>query len=286
MIGVFDSGYGGLTILRALTDQLPEYDYLYLGDNARAPYGSRTATDIYTFTRQGVDFLFRHGCQLIILGCNTASAIALRKIQQEWLPNYWGQRRVLGIIAPTVEQITGVAWSQDKQYLSAPLGKLAVGVLTTQATAQSKSYEQEIHKRNPSLVVLSQPCPGLVEAIEAHDAVASSQLTEKYLRELMKHGSVDRKLTAVLLGCTHYELIAENIRRLLPSDVRLYKQPTIVAKSLVKYLKKHLEIEGKIAKQKNRHFFTTGSILEVNQHSSTYFGQDISFQKAIINTSS
>lgn len=283
MIGLFDSGYGGLTILHGILDELPEYSCLYLGDNARAPYGSRSSEEIFEFTKQGVDYLFSHGCALVILACNTASASALRKIQQEVLPAQYPDKKVLGILVPTIEQITGVPWKQTSHSMSA-LGVASVGVLATEATVKSNSYADEIHKRNPSIRVFQQACPGLVEAIEAgEDVYVITTMVSGYVAQLKKQVPPNAApISAILLGCTHYALIADLITKLLPPEVRLYEQPRIVATSLKKYLAAHPEIEQKLDRKKERIFVTTGNSNDVSAQSQKYFGQSIQFKSAAL----
>lgn len=283
MIGLFDSGYGGLTILHGILAALPAYSYIYLGDNARAPYGPRSADEIYTFTRQGVEYLFGEGCDLVILACNTASANALRRLQQELVATHHPDKRILGILVPTIEQITGVAWKQTKQTVSASLGRTTVGVLATPATVASGAYPVEIHKRNPSITVIQQACPGLVEAIEAGESLeAIDSLLEKYFMLLEAQVSASASLSAVLLGCTHYALVANRIRNFLPPAVALYEQPSIVAKSLKKYLAAHPEIEQQFDRQGQQIFLTTGIDIDVSAHSSQYFGRQLTFRTVVI----
>lgn len=280
MIGLFDSGYGGLTILHGILDVLPQYSYVYFGDNARAPYGSRPPEEIFEFTRQGVAYLFNQGCPLVILACNTASASALRRIQREVLPVHYPDKRVLGILVPTIEQITGVHWSQTEHTMSA-LGTTTVGVLATEATVASGSYEHEIHKRNPSMRVVQQVGEGLVEAIEAGaEPETIRPLVARSLDSLfarVPEGAA--AFSSLLLGCTHYALIADVIRELLPNHVKLYEQPQIVAKSLKKYLDTHPEIANQLESAGLRHFVTTGLAEVVSEHSRQYFGQSIIFKK-------
>lgn len=284
MIGVFDSGYGGLTILRALIKELPQYSYWYLGDTKRAPYGDRTTQEIYEFTRQGVDYLFKQGSTLVILACNTASAVALRKLQQEWLPTHYPDRRILGILVPTVEQITGVPWASKNQGVSATAGTITIGVLGTAQTIISRAYELEIHKRNPSLRVIQQACPGLVETIEAgEDEDALAALVKNCVDQLQEQASTSgTKLSAVLLGCTHYELIAGIIRQQLPPSVRLYNQPAIVAASLATYLTRNTDLAAKLEQTGERVFLTTGDPVHTSQHSARYFGEAINFEPVVL----
>jgi glutamate racemase len=280
-IGMFDSGYGGLTILRELVNQLPQYSYIYLGDNARAPYGDRAPEEIHEFTKQGVDYLFKQGSTLVILACNTASAVALRRLQQEWLPEHYPDHRILGILVPTVEQITGVPWSNKEPALSASLGTITVGVLATEQTVRSGAYEMEIHKRNLSIKVVPQACPGLVAAIE-QDAPAEkiTIIVAGCLQQLQQHVTAQRTtLHAVLLGCTHYELIADMIRQQLPAEVELYEQPVIVAKSLAEYLAAHENLVAQFEQASPPVFLTTGDPARISANSQRYFGEAVSFDR-------
>lgn len=280
MIGLFDSGYGGLTILQGMVKALPQYSYMYLGDNARAPYGSRSSEEIFAFTRQGVEYLFAHGCELIVLACNTASATALRRLQKEVLPQKYPDKKILGILVPTIEQITGVPWQQITHSMSA-IGVATVGVLATEATVQSGAYAEEIHKRNSSIQVLQQSCPGLVEAIEAgEDESVLRTLVQGYLDQLYAQAPGGAEsLSAILLGCTHYALIADLIRSQLPAHVHIYEQPQIVANSLKKYLEVHPEIAQGLDQSGQRQFFTTGDPADINHHSARYFGAPITFSQ-------
>ncbi len=236
-IGVFDSGYGGLTILRSLRQHLPEYDFLYLGDNARAPYGTRSFDVVYRFTLEAVQALFSYGCPLVILACNTASAKALRSIQQKDLPSIDASRRVLGVIRPTVEKLPDVSRSGH------------VGVLATPGTIASHSYKIELAKYAPQLSVCELACPmwvPLVENSEA-DGDGADYFVEKYCRQLMDR---DPLIDTVVLGCTHYPLLIPKIRRYLPEDVNVLAQGDIVAESLADYLRRHPEMECRLTRNK------------------------------------
>ncbi len=275
MIGVFDSGYGGLTILRALIDHLPQYAYAYYGDNAHAPYGTKRPDEIYELTKIGVAYLFEQGAHIVILGCNTASAAALRRLQQEWLPQHYPDRRVLGIVVPTIEQITGIDWRHTKP-ITTPISKehFTVGILATPATVISQAYPQEVHKRNPSIRVIQEACPGLVEAIEAKQDEEVQRLVQIYTQNLQKSAP---NMQAVLLGCTHYALIADQIRRCFPENVKVYEQPEIVAISLAKYLMRNPEMVQPEAKTSPPRFFTTGDPSSVSQKASHYFEKEVIF---------
>lgn len=261
MIGVFDSGYGGLTILRELVKQLPQYDYLYLGDHARAPYGDRTPEEIFQFTLEGAEELFARGCPLVILACNTASAAALRRIQQDLLPTKYPDRRLLGILVPTIEQLEA---------------GVTVGILATAATVRSNAYVKEAAKKNPGVTIVQQACPNLVPLIErgATDEELRPEV-RGYLKTLIDQ---DERIQTVLLGCTHYALIAEMISQELLKGVKLLGQSTIVAEALVDYLRRHPEMDARLTKVGSRTFTTTGDANEVWRLGSTFFGQPITFE--------
>lgn len=243
-IGVFDSGYGGLTILHGIRQLLPQYDYLYLGDNARAPYGPRSYDVVYEFTRQAVRKLFEMGCQLVILGCNTASAKALRSIQQNDLPEWDSNRRVLGVIRPTAEII----------------GKLTrnnhVGLLATEGTVKSQSYDMEIHKLWPDIKVTGQACPfwvALVEYDEA-DSPGADYFVKKRLDQLMQK---DPDIDTIILGCTHFPLLMPKILKYTRPGVTIVPQGEYVASSLKDYLHRHTEMDARLTKGGTVRYYTT-----------------------------
>ena len=229
-IGIFDSGYGGLTILEQIRKELPGYDYLYLGDNARTPYGTRSFEVVYRFTLQCVEYLFGQGCQLVILACNTASAKALRTIQQNDLANIDPNRRVLGVIRPTVEEVGKLTKTKH------------IGLLATSGTVLSDSYPLEIHKIDPDIVVSSEACPLWVPLIEnnEHQNEGADYFVKKYIRNLLNQ---DSQIDSVILGCTHYPLLCNKIARELPEGVKIISQGEIVAGSLADYLQRHPEME-------------------------------------------
>jgi len=243
-IGVFDSGYGGLTILHGIRQLLPQYDYLYLGDNARAPYGPRSFDVVYEFTRQAVMKLFDMGCHLIILGCNTASAKALRSIQQIDLPQIDPERRVLGVIRPTAEVIGDLTQSRH------------VGVLATEGTIKSESYTLEIQKLHPDILVTGVACPFWVPLVEYNeaDSPGADYFVKKRIDQIMR---LDPKIDVLILGCTHYPLLMPKILKYLPAGVRVVPQGEYVAESLRSYLERHPQIEGKCSKGGNVHYLTT-----------------------------
>jgi glutamate racemase len=243
-IGIFDSGYGGLTILHGIRQLLPEYDYLYLGDNARAPYGPRSFDVVYEFTRQAVVRLFEMGCHLVILGCNTASAKALRTIQQNDLPKIDPERRVLGIIRPTAEVIGDLTTSKH------------VGVLATEGTIKSESYDLEIHKLFPDIKVSGVACPFWVPLVEYNeaDSPGADYFVKKRIDEIMRK---DSDIDTIILGCTHYPLLMPKILKYLPAGVRVVPQGEYVAESLKQYLERHPNIEAKCSKGAGVHYLTT-----------------------------
>ena len=243
-IGVFDSGYGGLTILREMRRRLPDYDYLYLGDNARAPYGPRSFDVVYKFTLEAVRYLFAQGCPLVILACNTASAKALRTIQQNDLPQIDPTRRVLGVIRPTVEHLGEM--SRDGH----------IGVFATAGTVRSQSYDLEVAKLFPDFTVDSQACPMWVPLVENHEAdgEGADYFVNKYVGELFtKRGDID----TVLLACTHFPILYDKIRRAVPEGVNVVCQGEVVAESLANYLRRHPEMESRLDRGGTCRYLTT-----------------------------
>ena len=264
-IGVFDSGYGGLTILRGIRQLLPEYDYMYLGDNARAPYGSRSFEVVYQFTRQAVLRLFERGCHLVILGCNTASAKALRSIQQRILPELAPDRRVLGIIRPTAEIIGQLTKTRH------------VGILATEGTIRSKSYNMEIQKLWPDISVTGQACPlwaAIVEANEA-DSPGADYFVKKRIDQLMR---LDPDIDAIVLGCTHYPRLMSSIVAHVPQHVRIVPQGQYVAASLSDYLQRHPEMEKKLTKHGQCHYLTTESEEKFKENAQIFLHEHINVQ--------
>ncbi|RYZ00720.1 MAG: glutamate racemase [Chitinophagaceae bacterium] len=264
-IGVFDSGYGGLTVLRSLVDRLPEYDYLYLGDNARAPYGNRSFDTVYRYTLQCVEWLLEQGCPLIILACNTASAKALRTIQQNDLARLDPNARVLGVIRPTAEVIGNYSKSG------------AIAVLATNGTVQSGSYLLEIEKFFPAISVAQEACPMWVPLIEnnEHGGPGADYFVKRHVDKVLReHPSVD----TLLLACTHYPLLRDKIRALLPEGVQVLGQGEIVAESLADYLERHPEIETRLTKQRIRTFFTTDAPSDFDNKATYFFGEEVSAQ--------
>ena len=262
-IGVFDSGYGGLTILDKIREVLPEYDYIYLGDNARAPYGTRSFEVVYEFTRQAVNKLFDMGCHLVILACNTASAKALRSIQMNDLPQIDPARRVLGVIRPTVECVGEISKNQH------------IGVLATAGTIKSESYPSEIHKLFPEIQVSGTACPmwvSLVENNESQDEGAD-YFIRKYIDQLL---SKDPQIDTVILGCTHFPILLPKIRQYIPDHISVIAQGEYVAESLKDYLKRHPEMDAKCTKNGNCQFYTTEAEEKFSESASTFLKQQIS----------
>ena len=262
-IGVFDSGYGGLTILDKIREVLPEYDYIYLGDNARAPYGTRSFEVVYEFTRQAVNKLFDMGCPLVILACNTASAKALRSIQMNDLPQIDPARRVLGVIRPTVECVGEISKNQH------------IGVLATAGTIKSESYPFEIHKLFPEIQVSGTACPmwvSLVENNESQDEGAD-YFIRKYIDQLL---SKDPQIDTVILGCTHFPILLPKIRQYIPDHISVIAQGEYVAESLKDYLKRHPEMDAKCTKNGNCQFYTTEAEEKFSESASTFLKQQIS----------
>ena len=262
-IGVFDSGYGGLTILDKIREVLPEYDYIYLGDNARAPYGTRSFEVVYEFTRQAVNKLFDMGCHLVILACNTASAKALRSIQMNDLPGIDPARRVLGVIRPTVECVGEISKNQH------------IGVLATAGTIKSESYPLEIHKLFPEIQVSGTACPmwvSLVENNESQDEGAD-YFIRKYIDQLL---SKDPQIDTVILGCTHFPILLPKIRQYIPEHLSVIAQGEYVAESLKDYLKRHPEMDAKCTKNGNCQFYTTEAEEKFSESASTFLKQQIS----------
>jgi glutamate racemase len=263
-IGVFDSGYGGLTILKNLRSRLPGYHYLYLGDNARAPYGNRSFDVVYTFTLQAVKALFERGCSLVILACNTASAKALRSIQQNDLPYIDPSRRVLGVIRPTIETVPALTHTNH------------VGIFGTPGTIASHSYKLELEKFSPQITLTELACPMWVPLVENREASSpgADYFVEKYCNELM---SRDSQIDTVVLGCTHYPLLMPKIRKYMPQNVNIIAQGALVADSLADYLKRHPEIDSRCMKspQGACDFLTTENPEKFNELASLFLSSPV-----------
>lgn len=261
-IGIFDSGYGGLTVLKEIKNLLPEYDFIYLGDNARTPYGTRSFETVYEYTLQSVKWLFSKGCPLIVLACNTASAKALRTIQQKYLPEFNTEKRVLGVIRPTAEIIGN--YSDSKH----------IGVLGTKGTVKSESYLIEIEKSFPGIKVHQHACPMWVPLVEnnEYNSEGADYFIKKDVNELLEQSP---EIDTILLACTHYPLLLEKIKKHLPGNIKVISQGMIVAKSLEDYLLRHPEIERKCSKNGDVDFFTTDSTTDFDKHSEIFFGEKV-----------
>lgn len=265
-IGVFDSGYGGLTILKQIRETLPEYDYIYLGDNARTPYGTRSFEVVYEFTRQAVEKLFEMGCHLVILACNTASAKALRSIQINDLPLIDPARRVLGVIHPTAECIGEITRSRH------------IGVLATAGTIKSESYPLEIHKLFPDITVSGEACPMWVSLVENNEAdgPGADYFIKKSIDQLV---SKDSLIDTVILGCTHYPLLLPKIKQFMPEGIQIVTQGEYVATSLKNYFQRHPEIDEKCTKGGNTIFCTTEAEEKFTESASIFLNEAISVQR-------
>ncbi len=268
-IGIFDSGYGGLTIMSEIRKRLPQYDYVYLGDNARNPYGTRSFDIVYEYTREAVKHLFDMGSPLVILACNTASAKALRTIQQCDLPQWDASRRVLGVIRPSVEAVSGNTRTR------------AIGIMGTQGTVDSESYPMEIEKSWPDVRVFQQACPMWVPLVEngEFDKPGADYFVEKYTRELLaKSNDID----TIILACTHFPLLAPKIEKMLPEGVRLLSQGRIVADSLADYLTRHTDMEARLSRGGTSKFLTTESATKFEYTARLFFPDDISVEHVSI----
>ncbi|MCR4314682.1 MAG: glutamate racemase [Candidatus Uhrbacteria bacterium] len=266
MLGVFDSGFGGLTVLKPIHQRLPTLSTIYLGDNARAPYGVRSQEEIFQFTLEGVRFLFERGCPLVILACNTASAQALRRIQQDMLPLEYPDRRVLGVVRPAAEYLAKHA--------------TRVGLFATPATVESAAYVHELYDLNPTIKVTQVACPGLTDLIEAgrQDSPATDTLVAGCVRQLL---ATDEHIQEVLLACTHYPLVESVFRAHLPQAVHVLSQGDIVAASLESYLARHPKLDEQLQKTGERKYFTTNGS-DVSGLASMFYGQEIQFEKVVI----
>ncbi len=261
-VGVFDSGYGGLTVLKEIVQKLPQYDYIYLGDNSRAPYGNRSFETVYQYTLQCVKWLFGKGCPLVILACNTASAKALRTIQQHDLPRIDPSKRVLGVIRPTSEIIG--KFTKNGQ----------VGVLATRGTVQSQSYIIEINKFFPDIHVEQEACPMWVPLVEnkEHEGHGADYFVKKNIGALLRK---DRNIDTILLACTHYPLLKKKIEEYVPVGIKIISQGEIVAGSLVDYLLRHPEMEHRLSRYTHRDFYTTDDTISFDGHAETFFGEPV-----------
>ena len=268
-IGVFDSGYGGLTVLKEIVKELPQYSYLYLGDNARAPYGPRSFETVYHYTLQCVEWFFSQGCSLVILACNTASAKALRNIQQKDLPNIAPDKRVLGVIRPTTE-VLGQYTHTNK-----------VGIVGTTGTVQSQSYPIEIAKFYPDIKVYQEACPMWVPLIEnnEYNNAGADYFVEKHLQNLLKQ---DADIDTLLLACTHYPLLMDKLRNFTPAHITILSQGEIVAKSLADYLQRHPAIENKCLQSGTLEFYTTDDTTDFDNKATIFWGDKVQSKHAVM----
>ena len=259
-IGVFDSGFGGLDVLKEIVNKLPQYNYNYLGDSARAPYGNRSQEMVYNFTVRAVDFLFSRDCQLIILACNTSSSEALRKIQREYLPKYYPDRRVLGVIIPAAEKAV------DKTR------NCCIGVIGTQGTVTSGAFKRELKKLNSGIKVFQNACPLIVPIVEAgeQDSEITELVLKNYLNPLIK-----KHIDTLILGCTHYGLLEDKIRKIVGENINIIAEGKIVAEKLKDYLDRHPEIETKLSKKSTIKFLTTDLTDRFKILGSRFFGKKI-----------
>jgi len=282
MIGVFDSGFGGLTIHRALIDALPDHDFVYLGDNINSPYGTRDPLDVLNLTCRGMDRLIAEGCTVMIAACNTAAAVSMRWIQQQWLPALYlrdgVKRNALSIVVPTIEAATGLDWYEEKRLHDGVPQGAVVAVFATERTVATKTYPFEIRKRRPDINVVQQPCPKLAGAIEAgmpQDALRA--LVGEYVSALMKNLD-GRAPESVILGCTHYPLVADIFAEALPAGIPIIHQPETTAAALIPYLQKHPEYA--VGRSGKRRFLSTGYAPDALQLIEKFWGSPLAFDRA------
>ncbi|MBU1165145.1 glutamate racemase [Patescibacteria group bacterium] len=264
MIGIFDSGIGGLTVVKEVLKTLPDYQILYLGDTARLPYGNRSQALIYKFTVQAVDYLFKQGCQLVIIACNTASSEALRKIQQEWLPKNYPDRRVLGVIRPVVEEAAKVS----------RFGR--VGVIGTRGTISSESYIKELKNQKQDVIVSQAACPLLVPIVE--EGMQNRRETKMILRNYLRPLKL-KKVDTLIMGCTHYPILQKKIKSIMGKSCNVLDTSAIVAESLKDYLNRHTEIESKLVKGKEHRYIVTDSTDRFKENAQNWLGQKIKLEK-------
>lgn len=268
-IGVFDSGFGGLTILDGIRSLMPQYDYIYLGDNARTPYGTRSFDVVYEFTLQAVKKLFSFGCPLVILGCNTASAKALRSIQQEYLVHHAPDRRVLGVIRPTAEIVGELTKTKH------------IGVLATEGTIRSESYKIEIEKLYPGSVIIGQACPMWVPLVENNefDKPGADYFVKDSIDKLMQQ---DPLIDTIILGCTHYPLLMEKINKYCPDKVKIVPQGHYIAKSLQDYLTRHSEMSARLTQNGTCQYFTTESRTKFRECASLFLKEEVTVERVTL----
>lgn len=267
IIGVFDSGFGGLSFMKELVKELPHYNYIYLGDTARVPYGNKPKKIVYKFTKQAVDFLFKNGCEIVIFACNTVSSDALRKIQQKYLPKYYPTKKVLGVIIPSVEH--AATKSKNKK----------IGVMATQGTVKSGAFKREFLKINPKIKIFSKACPLLVPLIETgkNNLETSQIILQKYLQPLLIE-----EIDTLVLGCTHYSFLEDRIKKIVGQKVRVISGAKIISRKFKKYLQKHPEIDKKLIKKSQYTFYSTGLPDKFEKMGSQFLGKKIKAKNAEI----
>lgn len=263
-IGVFDSGFGGLNILRGIVKELPEYNYIYLGDTARAPYGSRSEEVIYEFTKQAADFLFKKNCEIIILACNTASCDALRKLQREYLPEKYPSKKILGVLVPASEEAVKKSKNQK------------IGVIATESTVFSGAFLRELLKLQPRTKIFQKACPLLVPLVESneHNSKAAKLLIENYLKYFK-----NKEIDTLILGCTHYGILENMIRKAIGKNIKIISEARIVPKKLRNYFERHREIELKLGKNKIKKFYSTDLTDKFKILGGKFFGKPIKMEK-------
>ncbi len=277
MIGVFDSGNGGLVILRALRERLPERDIVYLGDHRHAPYGECGIDEIRALTGNGIDLLFELGCQVVIVACNTAAAAALRHLQQDWLPSVWPNRRLLGVFVPMVEAVAGVPWRAGATTPSGGGPRATVGVFATVRTVLTCAWRDEIHRLAPDIQVIQQQCPGLADMIEADaDGDVVDAAVGQFASWLLARTSGEPD--AVVLGCTHYALITDRFAAALPPTVRILDQPTEVARATQRYLRNHPEFAPMPGENGRTRFLSTGTGASVDRVAERFMGTPVAYE--------
>ncbi len=265
LIGIFDSGFGGLSIMKGIVRELPEYDFVYLGDTARVPYGTRSKEIVYEFTKQAVDFLFKNNCELIVFACNTASSDALRLIQRVHVPRKYRGKKVLGVLIPAAEEACEKT-SNNK-----------IGVIATGSTVASGSFIREMRKINPQVQVYQKACPLLVPIVEAgeYNSPAAQEIIKKYLKPL-----TDKKIDVLILGCTHYGILEPKIKKIIGKDVKIISEDKIIGGKLRDYLKRHPEIVKKLGRNGRRVFYSTDLTDNFQRLGSKFFGRKINVKKA------
>ena len=267
VIGIFDSGFGGLNVMKGIVKELPNYNYIYLGDTARIPYGNRSKEVVYEFTKQAVDFLFGSGCELIILACNTVSSDALRRIQQEYLFKRYSKKTVLGVIIPAVE------------HASLKTKNKRVGVIATEGTVQSGAFKREFKKIDKKIKIFQKACPLLVPIVEAgqHNSKVVDIILQEYLKPLKAN-----KIDTLILGCTHYGILEKKIKKIVGKKIKVVSEAGIVARKLQEYLRRHPEIDKKLMKNKKYVFYSTDLTEGFKKLGSKFFGKKIKVRKVII----